>query len=231
MLSFVRLILDLDDIFAFDPPTFHHPPLCHRIQALSKLSSMRLNTPSPSQSSRSSRSPHLPSGASASGSSASASISNRSRSVEPASLSGSETEREPSAAYSYSSDDQSITPPSSVSHVHAALDGRLRRTSLPASPSKGKTASSVRSHSPNSSQKTPKKRLPTMSVPGPEASYEHGQNNVTSAALATVASLRRSPGSSGKKNRQPLPREFRDPRRASSDGRVSWISTSQRVNK
>ncbi|KAF8491185.1 hypothetical protein F5888DRAFT_1070450 [Russula emetica] len=85
--------------------------------ALNKLSSMRLNTPSPSQSSRSSRSPRLPGGASTSGSSTSASVSNRSRSVEPATLSGSETEREPSAAYSTSSDDQSITPPSSVSHA------------------------------------------------------------------------------------------------------------------
>ena len=175
---------------------------------------MRLNTPSPSQSSHSSRSPRLPAGASASGS---ASVSNRSRSVEPT-LSGSETEREPSASYSYSSDDQSVTPPSSVSQAYSILDGRLRRISLPASPSKGKVASSTRSYSPNSSQKTPKKRVSTMSVPGPDG---HEQNNITSAAMATVASLRRSPGSSGKKNRQPLPREFREPRRASSDGRVS----------
>jgi hypothetical protein len=66
-----------------------------------------------------------------------------------------------------------------------------------------------------------------MSVPDPEASHEYDQNNVTFAALATVASLRRSPGSSGKKNRQPLPREFREPRRASSDGRVSSTFTTQ----
>ena len=174
---------------------------------------MRLNTPSPSQPSHSSRSPHLPAGSSSSGS---ASASNRSRSVEPT-LSGSETEREPSASYSYSSDDQSVTPPSSVSQAYSILDGRLRRISLPASPSKGKAASSTRSYSPNSSQKTPKKRISTMSVPSPDG---HEQNNIT-AAMATVASLRRSPGSSGKKNRQPLPREFREPRRASSDGRVS----------
>jgi hypothetical protein len=192
---------------------------------------MRLNTPSPSQSSRSSRSPRPPAGASTSGSSTSASVSNRSRSVEPATLSGSETEREPSATYSYSSDDQSITPPSSVSHAYSVLDGRLRRTSLPASPSKGRTASSIRSYSPNSTQRTPKKRNSTMSVPDPEASREY-ENNVTSAALATVASLRRSPGSSGKKNRQPLPREFREPRRASSDGRVSstfYLTVRQRM--
>jgi hypothetical protein len=193
---------------------------------------MRLNTPSPSQTSHPSRSPRLTAGASTSGSSTSASVSNRSRSVEPATLSGSETEREPSAAYSYSSDDQSITPPSSVSHAYSVLDGRLRRTSLPASPSKGRTASSIRSsYSPNSTQRTPKKRISIMSVPDPEASREYEQNNLTSAALATVASLRRSPGSSGKKNRQPLPREFREPRRASSDGRVSWTSTSQYVDE
>jgi hypothetical protein len=194
---------------------------------------MRLNTPSPPQSSRSSRSPRPPSRPSASGSSTSASVSNRSRSVEPATLSGSETEREPNASYSYSSDDQSITPPSSVSHAYSVLDGRLRRTSLPASPSKGRTASSmsIRSYSPNSTQRTPRKRISTMTVPDPEASREYEQINVTSAALATVASLRRSPGSSGKKNRQPLPKEFREPRRASSDGRVSSTSTSQYVNE
>ena len=188
---------------------------------------MRLNTPSPSQSSHSSRSPRLPAGASASGS---VSVSNRSRSVEPT-LSGSETEREPSASYSYSSDDQSVTPPSSVSQAYSILDGRLRRISLPASPSKGKAASSTRSYSPNSSQKTPRKRVSTMSVPSPETNPGHAQNNITSAAMATVASLRRSPGSSGKKNRQPLPKEFREPRRASSDGRVSSTSASQRTKE
>jgi hypothetical protein len=192
---------------------------------------MRLNTPSPSQSSRSSRSPRLPAGASTSGSSTSASVGNRSRSVDPAALSGSETEREPSAAYSNSSDDQSITPPSSVSDAYSILDGRLRRTSLPASPSKGRAASSIGSYSPNSTQRTPRKRISTMTVPDPEASREYEQNNVTFAALATVASLRHSPGSSGKKSRQPLPREFREPRRASSDGRVSSTSTFQYVNE
>jgi hypothetical protein len=185
---------------------------------------MRLNTPSPSQSSRSSRSPHLPTTAAASGSSTSASASNRSRSVEPAALSGSETEREPPAAHSNSSDDQSVTPPSSISHAYSVLDGRLRRTSLPASPSKGKVASSIRSYSPGATQRTPKKRASVMSVPDPEA--QHGENDVTSAALATVASFRRSPGSSGKKNRHPLPREFRETRRANSDGRVSSTSSA-----
>ena len=187
---------------------------------------MRLNTPSPSQLSRSSRSPNFPTGAPASGSSASTSSSTRSRSVEPAVLSGSETEREPSAVYSNSSDDQSVTPPSSVSHAPSVLDGRLRRISLPASPPKGKVAPSTRSHSPGLSQRTPQKRVSVLSMPDSGAHRQHEHNNVTTTALGTVASLRRSPGSSGngKKNRQPLPREFRESRRASSDGRVSCTS-------
>ena len=185
---------------------------------------MRLNTPSPSQLSRSSRSPNFPTGAPASGSSASTSSSTRSRSVEPAVLSGSETEREPSAVYSNSSDDQSVTPPSSVSHAPSVLDGRLRRISLPASPSKGKVAPSTRSHSPGLSQRTPQKRVSVLSMPDSGTHRQPEHNNVTSTALGTVASLRRSPGSSGKKNRQPLPREFRESRRASSDGRVSSTS-------
>ena len=188
---------------------------------------MRLNTPSPSQSSHSSRSPRHPASTLASGSSASASTSTRSQSVEPAALSGSETERERGASYSNSSDDQSVTPPSSVSQAYSPPDARLRRTSLPVSPSKGKVALSTRSYSPGPPQRTPKKRGSILSTLGPEALDEHEPNDVTSAALAAVASLRRSPGSSGngsgKKNRQPLPREFREPRRASSDGRVSSI--------
>ncbi|KAI0249068.1 hypothetical protein BJV78DRAFT_1156100 [Lactifluus subvellereus] len=198
--------------------------------ALNKLSSMRLNTPSPPQSSRSSRSPRPPVSTLASGSSASASTSTRSQSVEPAALSGSETEREPGASYSYSSDDQSVTPPSSVSQAYSVPDARLRRTSLPASPSKGKVASSTRSYSPGPPQRTPKKRVSILSTLGPEPLDEHEPNDVTSAALAAVASLRHSPGSSGngsgKKNRQPLPREFREPRRASSDGRASKEPTT-----
>ncbi|KAH9054005.1 hypothetical protein EDB83DRAFT_2393359 [Lactarius deliciosus] len=190
--------------------------------ALNKLSSMRLNTPSPPQSSHSSRSPNPPSSLA---SSASASTSARSRSVEPAALSGSETEREPGAHHSNSSDDQSVTPPSSVAHAYSVLDGRLRRTSLPASPSKGKVALSTRSFSPGPSQRTPKKRVSIMSMPDPEV-HEHDPHDVTSAALAAVASLRRSPGSSGKKNRQPLPREFLEPRRSSSDGRTSKEPTT-----
>ncbi|KAF8262829.1 hypothetical protein EI94DRAFT_1808209 [Lactarius quietus] len=147
--------------------------------ALNKLSSMRLNTSSPPQSSRLSRSPTRPIS-----SSGLASTSARSRSVDPAVLSGSETEREPAAHHSNSSDDQSITPPSTVSH---ALDARLRRISLPVSPSKGKVALSTRSFSPGPSQRTPKKRVSIMSMPDPEG-LEHDPHDVTSAALAAVAS-------------------------------------------
>ncbi|KAI0301221.1 hypothetical protein B0F90DRAFT_1817223 [Multifurca ochricompacta] len=189
--------------------------------ALDKLSSMRLNTPSPSQSSHSSHSPNP-----AAGTSASAASSTRSRSVEPTVLSGSETEREPGASYSNSSDDQSVTPPSSVSHALSILEGRLRRTSLPASPSKGKAVSSTRSYSPGPPQRTPKKRVSILSMPDPDIRDEHDPHDVTSTALAAVASLRRSPGSGGRKNRQPLPREFRDSRRASSDGRTSKEPTT-----
>ena len=189
---------------------------------------MRLSTPSPPQSSHPSRSPRHSTSTLSSGSTASASTNTRSQSVEPAALSGSETERERGASYSNSSDDQSVTPPSSVSQTYSVPDARFRRTSLPASPSKGKVTSSTRSYSPGPPQKTPKKRVSILSSLGPEELDEHQPNDVTSAALAAVASLRRSPGSSGKgsgkKNRQPLPREFREPRRASSDGRVSSIS-------
>jgi hypothetical protein len=184
---------------------------------------MRLNTPPPSQLSPSSRSPRPSTSTLPSNSSASASTSARSRSVEPAALSGSETEREHRASYSNSSDDQSVTPPSSVSQAFSVLDARFRRTSLPASPSKGKVAASTR-YSPGPPQRTPKKRVSVLSRREPEPSNEHEPSDVTSAALATVASLRGSPGSSGKKNRQPLPREFREPRRASSDGRVRSAS-------
>ncbi|KAI0269973.1 hypothetical protein BC834DRAFT_580864 [Gloeopeniophorella convolvens] len=188
--------------------------------ALDKLSSMRLNTPSPSQSSRASRSPNT-----AATSSAASSSGARSRSVDPT-LSGSETERESGASYSYSSDDQSVTPPSSVSQAYSALEGRLRRTSLPTSPSKSRVASSNRSFSPGPSQRTPKKRVSIMSMPDPDVHGEDDPHDVTSAALAAVASLRRSPSSGGKKIRQPLPREFHESRRANSDGRTSKEPTT-----
>ncbi|KAH9957728.1 hypothetical protein BGW80DRAFT_1492656, partial [Lactifluus volemus] len=111
------------------------------------------------QSSHPSRSPRHPTTTFSSGSSPLVSTSTRSQSVEPAALSGSETEREPSASYSNSSDDQSITPPPSVSQPYSVLDARLRRTLLPASPSKRRVVSSTCSYSPGPLQMTPKKRI------------------------------------------------------------------------
>ncbi|KAI0042399.1 hypothetical protein FA95DRAFT_1564366 [Auriscalpium vulgare] len=134
-------------------------------------------------------------------------------------LSGSETEREGQAvsaggSYTYSSDDQSVTPPSSVAQTFASSSVRLRRVSLPESPSKAKDSGS---------QRTPRKRV-SMAMSVQDADYSRRGDeteDITTAALAAVASLRRSPTSSGKKSRQPLPREFREPRKANSDGRSS----------
>ncbi|KAG1818721.1 uncharacterized protein BJ212DRAFT_106327 [Suillus subaureus] len=114
-------------------------------------------------------------------------------------LSGSETEREKRLS----------TPPPSTST-------RERRTSAPASPIRSRQSSPAPSH-------TPRKRVSiasALSVHRDDASYD-----VTSAALAAVASSRRSPtgtGSVNRRSRQPLPREFRDGDRArTSDGRTS----------
>ncbi|EGN98596.1 hypothetical protein SERLA73DRAFT_161294 [Serpula lacrymans var. lacrymans S7.3] len=135
-------------------------------------------------------------------------------------LSGSETERESqrasnSESLSYSSSD--ATPPSSISMSRAPSSMRQRRISAPASP--GKALASHRQPSPGPSR-TPRKRVTTtMSAPD-----ENGElpRDVTGAALAAVASSRRSPsGSSGKRSRQPLPREFRHGDRRSLDGRAS----------
>ena len=54
------------------------------------------------------------------------------------------------------------------------------------------------------------------------ADLSEDEDDVTAAALAAVASTRRSSfGSGGRRNRQPLPREFReDESRRSLDGRV-----------
>ncbi|KII90711.1 hypothetical protein PLICRDRAFT_542275 [Plicaturopsis crispa FD-325 SS-3] len=205
-----------------------------QLQAIDKLSSIsRLSTPSPSHGSRSSRSPNPPS-ASASSSSASSSTSSsahvslhsHSRSEprrpppEPH-LSGSETERESQRlAHSYSSDDLSATPPSTLSarpHTSSNYNStnRLRRISAPASPAKAlaRTSRDRGRESPGPSR-TPRKRVSlAMDVPPEEEGYE---GDVTSAALAAVASSRRSP-TNGKRARQPLPKEFRH----SLDGRSS----------
>lgn len=206
--------------------------------ALNKLSSFsRLSTPSPANS-RASRSPLPPIHASSSSSSSSAAsrISSHSHSHSApmtrqydralqydSALSGSETERESqraptpsysnshsnSRSYGSSSPERSSTPPPSTST-------RERRTSAPASPVRSRQSSPALSH-------TPRKRVSiasALSVPRDDASYD-----VTSAALAAVASSRRSPtgtGSVNRRSRQPLPREFRDGDRARTlDDRTS----------
>ncbi|KAG0704451.1 hypothetical protein DFH29DRAFT_873681 [Suillus ampliporus] len=189
--------------------------------ALNKLSSFsRLSTPSPANS-RASRSPLPPLHASSSSSSSSAasriSSHSHSHSVPMArqyegALSGSETEREslraptPSYSNSYSnsrsygssSPERSSTPPPSI----PAPRTRERRTSAPASPIQSRQPSPAPSH-------TPRKRVSIASaMSAPNGGISH---DVTSAALAAVASSRRSPTSSGnRRSRQPLPREFRD---------------------
>ncbi|KAG2046586.1 hypothetical protein BDR06DRAFT_964945 [Suillus hirtellus] len=202
--------------------------------ALNKLSSFS-RTPSPANS-RISRSPLPPIHASSSSSSSSAAsrISSHSRSAPTtrqydgapqydSALSGSETERESqraltpsysnshsnSRSYGSSSPERSLTPPPSTST-------RERRISAPASPVRSRQSSPAPSH-------TPRKRVSiagALSVSRDNASYD-----VTNAALAAVASSRRSPtgtGSVNRRSRQPLPREFRDGDRVRTlDGRTS----------
>ncbi|KAG2146263.1 hypothetical protein DEU56DRAFT_787211 [Suillus clintonianus] len=200
--------------------------------ALNKLSSFsRLSTPSPANS-RASRSPLPPIHASSSSSSSSAAsrISSHSHSHSApmtrqydSALSGSETERESqraptpsysnshsnSRSYGSSSPERSSTPPPSSST-------RERRISAPASPVRSRQSSPAPSH-------PPRKRISITGAPRDDSSYD-----VTSAALAAVASSRRSPtgtGSVNRRSRQPLPREFRDGDRDRNtrtlDGRTS----------
>ncbi|KAG1728531.1 uncharacterized protein EDB91DRAFT_1060520 [Suillus paluster] len=182
--------------------------------ALNKLSSFsRLSTPSPANS-RASRSPLPPLHASSSSSSSSAAsrISSHSHShsapmTRPyeGALSGSETEREslraPTPSYSNShSNSPLIWLFVSRPLINAA--SQERRTSAPASPSQSRQPSPVPSH-------TPRKRVSIASaISAPREDVSH---DVTSAALAAVASSRRSPtGTGNRRSRQPLPREFRD---------------------
>lgn len=62
-----------------------------------------------------------------------------------------------------------------------------------------------------------------MSVDERRYDYEDDGNaeDVTTAALAAVASSRRNPSNSNRRTRNPLPREFRDKDRRSMDGKVS----------
>ncbi|VDC05537.1 unnamed protein product [Peniophora sp. CBMAI 1063] len=179
--------------------------------AMEKLS--RLNSPSPAGRSARSPLPPLtgpPSSAASSSSSSSRASHTHAHSFPSSSpgLSGSETERE---KYTYSSDELSNTPPASISR--SSNDPRERVLSLPTSPPRTRRAGS-RTSSPgpsiaSSTQRTPRKRVSLMSAP---------DSDVATAALAAVASMRRSPTlSAGRRSRQPLPREFFD----GPDGRAS----------
>src|SRR5882762_163636 len=170
------------------------------LQALDKLS--RLNTPSPSRASRSPLPPLM---------SSTSNVGSTSRLTSPTysylvpddgggrsqevTLSGSETERESQHHLSYSSDDQSATPPSSMSQVlsgASAPSWRRRRLSNSSPPPY------VRSRTSSPGPSIVKKKV-SLALATPDS------KDVTSAALAAVASLRQSPTSSnGKKNRQPL---------------------------
>ncbi|KAF8120624.1 hypothetical protein EV363DRAFT_1368657 [Boletus edulis] len=189
--------------------------------ALDKLSS-RLNTPSPTHTSRSPN----PSSTSSSSRLSHSQSQSAPQVQRNDTLSGSETERESlraptpsrsdshsnSNSYRSSSPERSSTPPS-VSNFHQ----RQRLISAPSSPGKTRQAS------PGPSR-TPRKRVSMASaIPaqGVESGrYSRSDHDVTEAALAAVASSRRSPPGN-KKSRQPLPREFRDRERRSLDGRRS----------
>lgn len=193
---------------------------------MNKLTSFsRLSTPSPANS-RASRSPLPPTHASSSASSSSA-VSSHSHSHSAhmisqydGALSGSETERESqraptpsysnshsnSRSYGSSSPERSSTPASAT-----AQRARERRISAPSSPIEHQESSPGPSH-------RPLKRVSMASAP-----TDHASHDVTSAALAAVASSRRSPtGGSNRRSRQPLPREFRDDRERNArlEGRV-----------
>ncbi|TFY65506.1 hypothetical protein EVJ58_g1931 [Rhodofomes roseus] len=187
---------------------------------LDKLSSIsRNNSPAPISSPAPSNNPRSPvSPPSAIGTSSRTSVRPQSASnplPTPArrienSHSGSETERE-SQHNSYSSDDLVATPPSRP-EIRAPFPIRERRISAPASPAKGRPQRDRdRGPSPGPSR-TPRKRMSMAMSVDEGHRHTHGdEDDVLTSALAAVASSRRSPGS-GKKSRQPLPREFRDRR-------------------
>ncbi|OBZ71465.1 hypothetical protein A0H81_08669 [Grifola frondosa] len=128
-------------------------------------------------------------------------------------LSGSETERESQRVSSRCSSSDEYSSPSACPENRAPSSLRQRRISAPASP--GKIGRPPRDRDRGSSpgpSRTPRKRVSmAMSVDEPIQHVPRDDDDVTAAALAAVASSRRSPtGSSGKKARQPLPKEFRD---------------------
>lgn len=206
---------------------------------LDKLSSMsRLSSPVPSSQSRS---PMTPASAGSSSSSsrppsavprpqsASNPLPANGRYPEP-SHSGSETERESQrfSTYSYpSSEDLSATPPTHP-NFGAPPPLRERRISAPASPAKGTRPLRDRDRGPSPGpSRTPKKRRSVAADEIYRTFKQEDDQDVTTAALAAVASSRRSPtGSSGKRNRQPLPREFRERDRRSLDGKSNGESST-----
>ncbi|KAI0662010.1 hypothetical protein C8Q70DRAFT_1051513 [Cubamyces menziesii] len=187
---------------------------------LDKLSSIsRLGSPVPSNHSRSPMSPPTAvSSASSATSSRSSGSQLRPQSVSNGSsngrrrdiqLSGSETERESQhhSNHSVSSDGRSGSPPpSAYPEIRAPASVRPRRISAPASP--GKAGRSYRETERPSSPGPSRKRVSTaLSVDEGFGQYRSDDEDITAAALAAVANSRRSPGS-GKKGRQPLPKEF-----------------------
>ncbi|KAL4250582.1 hypothetical protein ABKN59_002328 [Abortiporus biennis] len=135
--------------------------------------------------------------------------------------SGSETEREPRQAYghSYSSSDSlSATPTSSYSEVKPSTDYvRPRQLSAPSSPARALRSGRDRDRSPGPTR-TPRKRA-SMQAATTRNRYSDDEDNhdVTTAALAAIASSRRSP-TNGRRTRNPLPKEFRDKDKRSLDG-------------
>ncbi len=146
--------------------------------------------------------------------------------------SGSETEREPfnstRGLHSYSSSDSlSATPTSSYSELRAPDFVRPRQISAPSSPSRtrnNRERDRDRASSPGPSSKTSRKRV-SMAMSVDERRYndesDHDAEDVTTAALAAVASSRRSPTNGNRRTRNPLPKEFREKDRRSMDGKVS----------
>ena len=211
-------------------PICYSNPLAYRMtydgQALDKLSS-RLNTPSPTHTSRS---PNASSSSTSRTSTSRLSSHSHSQSAPPVqrndTLSGSETEREslraptPSRSDSNSNSYHSSSPerPSTPPSVSGSRQ-RRRLISAPSSPQKTRQAS------PGPSR-TPRKRVSMASAISTQSvesgRYSRNDHDITEAALAAVASSRRSPTGS-KKSRQPLPREFRDRERRSLDGRVGGV--------
>ena len=202
----------------------------------------RLSTPSPTRNSRSPAPQPAASSSSSSSSKSSSQSHTRSQShIQPvqsrrqvsadAAQSGSETERESqhtlytAASYASSSEDlPAVAPPSSTRPQSSLGVYRQRHISAPTSPEKAiaRTAST----SPTRSR-TPATRS-VRDVAGSSDHHGGERESVTRAALATVASSRRSPTNGSGRKRSALPREFRD-RSGSLDHEV-YLLLPTRIN-